>query len=109
MTAWYDMALSPCVEVSLETGVVAKQDWSDASAKGGVFRLAVVPLTAGEAAVYLQVVPLGLKAFRAHLEKLDQDEFTWEPGPGSPQAGDVQPLERSKGPEEDNPGSMDEG
>ena len=66
MTPWYDMALMK---------IVARQDWSDSGAKGGVFRLAVVPMNAVEAAVYLQVVPLGLEKFRAHLVTLEQDEY----------------------------------
>ena len=49
MTAWYDMALSPCVKVSVEAKILARQDYSGAGVKGGVFRLAVVPLDAVEA------------------------------------------------------------
>ena len=74
MTAWYDMALSPCVEVAVDAKILAKQDWSGAGAKGGVFRLTVVPLDAMEAAVYIQVVPLGMEEFRDHLGTLEQDE-----------------------------------
>ena len=35
MTAWYDMALSSCVEVAVDTKILAKQDWSGAGVKGG--------------------------------------------------------------------------
>ena len=75
MTAWYDMALSPCVLVSVDTKVLARQDWDGAGVKGGVFRLWVVPLDTVEAAVYIQVVPLGIEEFRGHLATLEQDEY----------------------------------
>ena len=75
MTAWYDMALSPCVEVAVEAKVAARQDWSGIGVKVGVFRLAVVPLDAVEAVVYLKVVPLGMEEFRGHLGTLEQDEY----------------------------------
>ena len=75
LTAWYDMVASPCVVVTTDTGEVDKQDWEDNGIKGGVFRLAVVPMNAVEAAVYLQVVPLGLEKLRVHLVTLEQDEY----------------------------------
>ena len=105
LTAWYDMVASPCVVVTTETGEVDKQDWEDNGIKGGVFRLAVVPITAEEAAVYMQVVPMDLQAFRTHLRKLRQDEFmTQLAAIRFPEV-----CKESAYSQENDPGRMDEG
>ena len=97
LTAWYDMVASLCVVVTTDTGEVDKQDWEDNGIKGGVFRLAVVPITTEEAVVYLQVVPMDLQAFRAHLRKLRQDEFMTQLAARLPEVGKVQLLPREPG------------
>ena len=75
LTAWYDLAA--CNGVTLRDSddeVVEKHTWSDLAITGGAFRLAVIPISAGEASIYIQVVPQTLEEFRASLVPLDLQE-----------------------------------
>ena len=75
LTAWYDMAA--CDGVTLKGNddeVVEKHTWGDIDVTGGAFRLAVVPISATEASIYIQVVPQTLEEFRTSLVPLGLHE-----------------------------------
>ena len=75
LTAWYDMAACDGVSVRGSDGeVIEKHNWAAQEITGGAFRLAAVPLSAKEASVYVQVVPLTLEEFRADLVLLELQE-----------------------------------
>ena len=75
LSAWYDLAA--CNGITLrgnDDEVLEKHTWGDYDITGGAFRLAVIPISAGEASIYIQVVPQTLEEFRASLVPLDLQE-----------------------------------
>ena len=74
-TAWYDLAA--CNGITLrgsDDEVLEKHTWGDIDVTGGAFRLCVIPVSAGEASIYIQVVPQTLEEFRASLVPLELQE-----------------------------------
>ena len=54
--------------------IIAKDQWDEKGVKGGLFRLALAPISCREAVVYLQVAPMDPEAFRARLEVIKVPE-----------------------------------
>ena len=76
LTAWFSMAAHAGSVVSEDGGnpatpaIVDKDKWEEKGIKGGLFRLALAPVTCYEAIIYLQVAPMDPDAYRARLDVL---------------------------------------
>ena len=70
-TAWFPMDLHPGSVIQEEGSAEAipKDKWAEKGIKGGMYRLAFIPLTCREALVYLQVAPVDAETFRKWLEE----------------------------------------
>ena len=74
LTAWMDMASHPGSRVMDGETVIEKHEWAAKGITGGAFRLAFVPISAGEMLCYAQVVPTSLEDFRNGLAALEMQE-----------------------------------
>ena len=76
LTAWYSMAAHEGSVISEDGGnpaapaILAKDKWLEKGVKGGLFRLALAPVSCHEAVIYLQVAPMDPDDYRARLDVL---------------------------------------